>query len=56
MGFTLYNLEDVLAANGTITVSYDTPILEMTGYPQAHFIEQIEDCPRLKEVLTQALK
>ncbi len=53
-----YLVMNALAIGGTITISYDTPqsTLEMKGYPQIHFKEQIENCPRLKEVLIQALK
>lgn len=53
-----YLVMNALAIGGTITISYDTPqsTLEMKGYPQVHFKEQIENCPRLKEVLIQALK
>ena len=52
-----YLVMNALANGGTLTISYDTPLgtLEMTGVPHVHFMEQIEDCPRLKEVLTQAL-
>ena len=52
-----YLIMEGLAANGTITVSYDTPqgTLEMIGTPHVHFKEQLEGCPRLKEVLNQAL-
>lgn len=53
-----YLVMNALATGGTLTLSYDTPqgTLEMNGYPQIHFMEQIENCPRLKEVLKQALK
>ena len=53
-----YLVMNALANGGTLTISYDTPqgSLELTGYPHVHFKEQIEDCPRLKEVLNQALK
>ena len=46
-----------LAAGGTITISYEAPSghIEMTGFPQMFFMKQIESCPRLKEVLEQAL-
>lgn len=52
-----YLLMAALADNGTITISYETPngIVEMIGFPHIYFMEQIEDCPRLKEVLIQAL-
>lgn len=52
-----YLLMAALADNGTITISYETPngMVEMIGYPQIYFMEQIEDCPRLKELLNQAL-
>lgn len=53
-----YLVMNALANGGTLTISYDTPqgTLEMTGFPYVHFMEQIEDCPRLKEVLNQALE
>lgn len=53
-----YLVMNALANGGTLTISYDTPqgTLEMTGFPHVHFKEQIEDCPRLKEVLNQALE
>lgn len=53
-----YLVMNALATGGTLTLSYDTPqgTLEMNGYPQIHFMEQIENYPRLKEVLKQALK
>lgn len=53
-----YLVMNALANGGTLTISYDTPLgtLEMTGVPHVHFKEQIEDCPRLKEVLNQALE
>ena len=52
-----YLVMNALATGGTLTISYDTPqgTLEMTGFPHVHFMEQIEACPRLKEVLNQAL-
>ncbi len=52
------SLPPYLAADGTLTVSYETPhgTLEMIGLPHVFFKEQIEECPRLKEVLNQALK
>ena len=52
-----YLVMNALATGGTLTISYDTPqgTLEMIGVPHVHFKEQIEGCPRLKEVLTQAL-
>lgn len=52
-----YLVMNALVNSGTLTILYDTPqgTLEMTGYPHVHFMEQIEDCPRLKEVLNQAL-
>lgn len=53
-----YLVMNALATGGTLTISYDTPqgTLEMTGYPHIHFMEQIEACPRLKEVVKQALE
>lgn len=53
-----YLVMNALANGGTLTILYDTPqgSLELTGYPHVHFKEQIEDCPRLKEVLNQALE
>lgn len=53
-----YLVMNALTTGGTLTISYDTPqgSLELTGYPHIHFKEQIEDCPRLKEVLNQALE
>lgn len=46
-----------LASGGTVAITYDTPNgrVEMIGYPHIHFLEQIEDCPRLKAVLEEAL-
>lgn len=53
-----YLVMNALANGGTLTISYDTPqgTLEMIGVPHVHFMEQIEACPRLKEVLNQALE
>lgn len=53
-----YLVMNALANGGTLTISYDTPqgTLEMTGFPHVYFMEQIEACPRLKEVLNQALE
>ena len=53
-----YLVMNALATGKTLTISYDTPkgSLELTGFPHVHFKEQIEDCPRLKEVLNQALE
>lgn len=53
-----YLVMNALANGGTLTISYDTPqgTLEMIGYPHVHFMEQIEACPRLKEVVKQALE
>lgn len=53
-----YLVMNALANGGTLTISYDTPqgTLEMIGYPHVHFMEQIEACPRLKEVVNQALE
>ncbi len=53
-----YLVMNALANGGTLTISYDTPqgTLEMIGVPHVHFKEQIEACPRLKEVLNQALE
>lgn len=53
-----YLVMNALATGKTLTISYDTPqgTLEMTGFPHVHFMEQIETCPRLKEVLNQALE
>lgn len=52
-----YLVMNALATGGTLTISYDTPqgTLEMIGTPHVHFMEQIKGCPRLKEVLNQAL-
>jgi len=53
-----YLVMNALTTGGTLTISYDTPqgTLEMIGYPHIHFKEQIEECPRLKAVLNQALE
>ena len=53
-----YLVMNALATDKTLTISYDTPqgTLEMTGFPHVHFMEQIEACPRLKDVLNQALE
>ena len=53
-----YLVMNALATGGTLAISYDTPqgTLEMIGTPHVHFMEQIEACPRLKEVLNQALE
>lgn len=58
MSLPPYLIMEGLAADGTLTVSYETPhgTLEMIGLPHVFFKEQIEVCPRLKEVLNQALK
>lgn len=52
-----YLVMNALANGGTLTISYDTPqgTLEMIGTSHVHFMEQIKGCPRLKEVLNQAL-
>lgn len=52
-----YLVMSALTAGGTMTVSYSTPhgTLEMVGFPHMFFMEQIEDCPRLKEILYKAL-
>ena len=52
-----YVVMNALASGGTMTISFDTPqgTLEMVGVPHVHFVEQIEDCPRLKAVLREAL-
>ena len=51
-----YLLMNALVANGTMTITFDTPQgrLEMIGFPHIHFQEQVEGCPRLKEVLTKS--
>lgn len=51
-----YVVMNALASGGTMTISFDTPqgTLEMVGVPHVHFVEQIEDCPRLKSVLREA--
>lgn len=51
-------LMEALASGGTMTIAYDTPHgrIEMIGYPHITFLEQIEDCPRLKQVLIQAIE
>ena len=53
-----YLVMNALATGKTLTISYDTPqgSLELKGFPHVHFMEQIEACPRLKEVLNQALE
>lgn len=53
-----YLVMNALATGKTLTISYDTPqgTLEMTGFPHVYFMEQIEACPRLKEVLNHALE
>lgn len=52
-----YLVMNALAAGETMTISFDTPqgTLEMVGFPHVHFMEQIEDCPRLKAVLDEVL-
>ncbi len=52
-----YVVMNALASGGTMTISFDTPqgTLEMVGVPHVLFVEQIEDCPRLKAVLREAL-
>lgn len=51
-----YLLMNALVANGTMTITFDTTQgrLEMVGCPHIHFQEQVEGCPRLKEVLTKS--
>lgn len=46
-----------LAADYRITISYETQndTIEMMGFPHVFFMEQIEDCPRLKKALSQIL-
>lgn len=53
-----YLVMNALATGKTLTISYDNPqgTLEMTGFPHVYFMEQIEACPRLKDVLKQALE
>ena len=52
-----YLLMNALVANWTLILSYDTPQgkMDMVGFPHIHFLEQVEDCPRLKEVLREAM-
>ncbi len=52
-----YLVMKALVAGGTLTVSYNTPqdTIEMVGYPHIYFMKQIEDCPRLKQIINQAL-
>lgn len=52
-----YVVMNALASGGTMTISFDTPqgTLDMVGFPHIHFLEQVEDCPRLKAVLWEAL-
>lgn len=51
-----YWVMNALASGGTMTITYDIPNgrVEMIGCPHIHFLEQIEACPRLKEVLTKS--
>lgn len=51
-----YVVMNALASGGTMTISFDTPqgTLDMVGFPHIHFLEQVEDCPRLKAVLREA--
>lgn len=53
-----YLLMNALVDNWTLMLSYDTPqgTLEMVGFPHIHFLEQVEDCPRLKAVLRGAME
>ena len=46
-----------LAQNGTITIYYETPhdTVEMVGYPQISFMEQLYECPRLKKILDYSI-
>ena len=52
-----YLLMNALVDNWTLMLSYDTPQgkMEMVGFPHIHLRKQIEDCPRLKAVLREAL-
>ncbi len=52
-----YLVMNALVNNGTIAISYDTPqdTPRMVGFPHIYFKDQIEDCPRLKQILNQAL-
>ena len=53
-----YLLMNALVDNWTLVLSYDTPqgTLDMVGFPHIHFLEQVEDCPRLKAVLRGAME
>lgn len=53
-----YLLMKALVDNWTLMLSYDTPqgTLDMVGFPHIHFLEQVEDCPRLKAVLRGAME
>ena len=48
-----YLVMSAMTVGGTMTVSYCTPhgTVEMVGFPHVFFMEQIEDCPRLKKVI-----
>lgn len=52
-----YLLMNALVDNWTLILAFDTPqgTLDMVGFPHIHFLEQVEDCPRLKAVLREAL-
>lgn len=52
-----YLLMNALVNNWTLILAFDTPqgTLDMVGFPHIHFLEQVEDCPRLKAVLREAL-
>lgn len=52
-----YMLMNALVNNWTLILAFDTPqgTLDMVGFPHIHFLEQVEDCPRLKAVLREAL-
>ena len=52
-----YMLMNASVNNWTLILAFDTPqgTLDMVGFPHIHFLEQVEDCPRLKAVLREAL-
>lgn len=50
-----YILLEALLTTSTITIEYDTPYehIQMIGFPQVHFEEQVKDCPRLMAVMNE---
>ena len=57
MALPPYVVMENLANDGSITISFENKheTVKLIGFPHVYFMEQIKECPRLKEVLKQAL-